>query len=1091
MSDQRENEVHKPLIADEVSSGSPELRPVDVKYANLAKLFIGCDRVIPADGLEMWGGGLDGKRGDKQKEFKADEAAVRVREVLQHQFPEVDQQVQILDAAIIFLDKLLTNVDPSDYDTVPLGQLDRFLSGFPQNIISRLGSDASAAVISEIFHIGTHAIEYHENKIKNSPPHWKEPFPNGALGTVAMLVGEAIPESIAGMGVNRDRVLAKIDNTAKTTSSYDLHEKVDLYHQINTSSRQLPDPGQLQEQMIQMEEALIKINPKIAEQKFKDDKVKILMETAEKVANSIPDTQVSAILDVLNESIKSELKHTVEVDPIAGHFLIDPGIKILARGIGIALERGSMTREQFENIVHIQTGVISEVIRQLNAQRIGRNDRETDDWKSIGLALDRNIVQRIIDVSSATQNQLTTEEITGWIRGSTTPIWWETWRMDGLMVTGEIIAHHYQKEQPSAEITDLIIRTLRTANEFPEMLYHRGALRLRDALFQADITLSATELSDALIEANRCYTVLRDDTEEVDHRPIRAPHNETRAIQMERGFEFAAGVEAFRERVLRAFLTDANKAVQITRGCALIEDAFRPNEFKERPTAKVQEIFSSFIDPMNIDTFMNGLTKIMEVYDQQATIGQRKLIIDAISFILRTKNPTETLIRLFEGQMHTIKSAAWFGRLVGDNKETLDMLDIEPALGLLTDKGEESNSEPNTEVALVLRNESMNLIPQITESSVPLGRALQAYMIAHGGGENGIRAVREKIGSLELHTTEDAQAFLPSLTQAMSRFLHVPMEELQGRMVSVKPIAGVIEQAAQENPIAGIILKISSIFGGAEVPHMSYAPQTDTIFVNEESHQDYSVDELGEEIAHWIREVARPYGEDSDPSVHEFFGFLGRRIVRAALDLPDVVTKPEDLAEALVDQVHEIAGQEIFHYIDTGFENSLRSTYAHLIGYVAASNIPLDQITPELVRMREQEIKDKYFSQYGLGEDWFIQEEQRLKEAFAKEVARLAIFPGRIVRLTTVHKPLKALYEAKTGKPLPADYVIDALQDGHLEELVRQAFIGEMKREQVDPSLWEEYSDQFMKEVRKKLLSAEGSDEFADDQGQQDLPEET
>lgn len=93
----------------------------------------------------------------------------------------------------------------------------------------------------------------------------------------------------------------------------------------------------------------------------------------------------------------------------------------------------------------------------------------------------------------------------------------------------------------------------------------------------------------------------------------------------------------------------------------------------------------------------------------------------------------------------------------------------------------------------------------------------------------GTQAVREKIGSLKLHTVEDANAFLPALIPAMSRFFHVPMEELIPKMVKVQPMTKVIEKVAEKNPIFGTILSISSMFGGSEVPPMSYSPHSNTM----------------------------------------------------------------------------------------------------------------------------------------------------------------------------------------------------------------------------------------------------------------------
>lgn len=988
---------------------------LEAQYSTLKTALADCDRLIPKQGLEIWDGGLHGTRMRKQKEFTPKGAVERVRRSLGARFTNPVEQTQILESTNNFLSLLASNVDPKDYDTVPLGQLDRFLAGYPNNMLSRLGENASAETMAEIVRIGTHTVEHHVEEKSKYPDGWPMFHPNGALGTAALLVGEAIPAAVANSKTNQRTILANFGQAAQSLSSYRLVDTIESYERFTAGSQKLSSPEEIQASMLQMESVIRDIDPEIVEHQFKQDQVQAIMDTVEAVTKALPDTTPQEVLTVINGAVTDRLKTVHESDRIAGHLFIGQGVKVVTRGVRTAIERGDFTMDKFIEVVNQQTEVTGEVVRQLNAGRTGRNDRETDDWRSIDMVLDRNVVQRIIDVSEATHGQLTTQEIITWIKGSRTPIWDETWRLEGMLVTAELVAKQAQNHGLSQESAGLVAQTIRPLDQLPGVAFNRGSLRVREFLLREGLKLPANELSGSLLAVHRSYADLLSDREAVDHQPIRAPESETRAIQLERGFEFASGVDLLRERILRAFLTDTNRATQITRGCALMEDVYRTNIFDERPFERVQEIFASFRDPVNIDTFLNGLGRLTDIYDEQGNIGQRQLVKDALAFVLNTDDPTETLIRLFEGNANSVRSAAWFGRLVGENKTNLSLLDSESAIAMLTTSNQnEGASLPSQSTELVHQATTTDLVSRVIDSSVSLGKALQAYMVAHGGGEEGLQAVKEKIGSLELSTAEDAQAFLPAIASAMSKFFHVSPAELQAHMVSVQPISGVINEAAKRNPIAGAILRISSVLGGGEVPHMAYAPGTNAIFINEKNPKNYSVDELGEEVAHWARELARPNEEDSDPAVHEFFGFLGRRIVRKALGLPDVTTKPEDLAEGIKGYQESILDAERFpSMIDTGFEARLRSTYAHLMGYVAASNIPLDEISDDLIRIGEQEVKNTYLNQYGLQEDWFRKEEQRIREFFRQQTRRASF--GEPVSEAALNKMLNALRDAQSG----------------------------------------------------------------------------
>ena len=746
------------------------------------------------------------------------------------------------------------------------------------------------------------------------------------------------------------------------------------------------------------------------EHQIEQEQIQSVLETVESVAQALPEADPAEITISLTDKIADKFNQVHQTDSIAAHLLIGQGTKAIARGIKSEAERGKIAADSFKETISKQVEVTGDTLVQFNAGR-GRhrgNDREADDWASIGLALDRNFIQRIIGVSFATKDSLTTKEIIGWIKGETSPLWNEAWRMEGILAAAETVAASAWIKSP-----ELVVELARDLNKLPGVI-HKDEVIIRDNLINGKLTLTPAELSQALLAANTQYSQLLANKEEVDHMP--RFRRETTAEQLERGFAFSSGLETLRERVLRAFLVDRNQASQLTRGIALVEDALTQDFFsKQRPFSQAQEVFASFIDPMNVNVFLNGLAKLMDIYDQQSSIGQRQLVKEALAFILKTDNPAETLVRILSGGNYSLRATAWFTRLTGDGEERLSLLDTEPALALLTVEP----PEPNQNKAIISSTTNTSLVAHIADPSAPLGKALQAFLVAQGGGEEGLAAVREKLGTLELNTAEDAQAFLTPIVQAMARFFNVPLTELQAHMVTIHPIAGTIDETAKRSKMAGAILKIASIFGSGEVPHMGYARKSNTIVVNEQSPIPFSVDELGEEIAHWVRETARPNGEDLDPAVHEFFGYLGRRIVRAALGMPDISTKPEDLAKTISGYQEQVLNVDQYEtMIDTGYLPRLRSTYEHLIGYVTASNVPLDQLTENLIRMGEAEVREQFLTKYGPGVEWFEAEERRTREFFEANKKHEDMFTSEvhISEQEVLEKMLAALSEAQHGR---------------------------------------------------------------------------
>lgn len=218
----------------------PPARPtLETQYKGLATSLARCDGLIPKKGLQVWKGGLHGNRVDKQKEFKAAGAVDHIRVVLKDRFPDQVQENQVVTAANDFLGKVASHLQDKYYETVPFGQLDRFLIGFPTNMLDRLGDHATADTVTRILQIGSTAIQHNMNNMKNLDryrPDARGDFMNSPLGNISLLVGEAIPEAVAHAGENAQAVLAKVTAAATTGTEYALKDLIEYYQKIRELS---------------------------------------------------------------------------------------------------------------------------------------------------------------------------------------------------------------------------------------------------------------------------------------------------------------------------------------------------------------------------------------------------------------------------------------------------------------------------------------------------------------------------------------------------------------------------------------------------------------------------------------------------------------------------------------------------------------------------------------------------------------------------------------------------------------------------------------------------------------------------------------
>ncbi len=216
-----------------VETGTPQ--PIEAQYETVGKLFTQAEQLIPTEGLETFEGGLHGKLVNRQKKFSASTTLVQLRTTLQDRFPEESEQGQIVDAASQFLERVSSNMTPGR-DIYTFGQLDRFLSEFPMNMIKRLGNNADAATISKIIQIGSTAYDKEAEELANLEDRYDSldrELLNRNCGIGSLLVGEAIPEAIANAGEDGQTLLAKFEEAARILPFSEFQDLVEFY-QTNT-----------------------------------------------------------------------------------------------------------------------------------------------------------------------------------------------------------------------------------------------------------------------------------------------------------------------------------------------------------------------------------------------------------------------------------------------------------------------------------------------------------------------------------------------------------------------------------------------------------------------------------------------------------------------------------------------------------------------------------------------------------------------------------------------------------------------------------------------------------------------------------------
>jgi hypothetical protein len=350
----------------------------------------------------------------------------------------------------------------------------------------------------------------------------------------------------------------------------------------------------------------------------------------------------------------------------------------------------------------------------------------------------------------------------------------------------------------------------------------------------------------------------------------------------------------------------------------------------------------------------------------------------------------------------TLGSLAWICRLA-DTDDRLDQT-VQGFLGQRMTSFSLPSGGKSAQTALVPVAGKEELALEQINNSQPLGAAIQVISEAVRHDPEVMGSVASALGKVELRTVEDAQTLAGPIIGSMAKFLGVDQEVLSQNMVTFRKASEIIDQVYEQNEVAGIIGMVSAITGGGPIPILSYSPARKEIIVNEEQMGGWTVDGLGEEMLHWVRDVVHPT-EAPNPVVDEFWGFLGRRIGRQALGIEDVKVDLSDCDRAIDRTVENILGRERYRYLDTGFAARLKGHIEHTVGYAAASNLDLSSLPPNLIQADDDSILNSHIQQYGPSEDWFISLIQRVRGAH-RQALRKDQITKRITPIDSVLGPI-------------------------------------------------------------------------------------
>ena len=297
---------------------------------------------------------------------------------------------------------------------------------------------------------------------------------------------------------------------------------------------------------------------------------------------------------------------------------------------------------------------------------------------------------------------------------------------------------------------------------------------------------------------------------------------------------------------------------------AMNEAWFKTKFFAEKKMSAFLEIPATEVGQAGLVLAMNNLA---EIYFKASEAWRQQFNQLAVYTMEHDELRTAFLLHLHQDtDAQTLTGLSWITRLSGANEQlgqTVRGFLGQRMEGLALPAGQTENGETAPETAMVLSGSNGVAIERVVNHGQPLGMAIQVISEAVDHDPATMHSVAEALGKVKLRTVEDAQAIAMPIINAISKFLGIDRQVLLDNMFEFRKTSGLVDQISERSKIGGFIAGVMSVMGGGPIPVLSFNLQENAIYINEEYADGWTVDGLGEEIAHWVRDTLHPNGEDN------------------------------------------------------------------------------------------------------------------------------------------------------------------------------------------------------------------------------------
>ncbi len=948
---------------------------------NLRQVLDYIDKNMPED-LEIWGNDPSGTRTARKKEFNANEVEASINEVVKIVGrDEEDQERLRIQFANIYeqsFHKLYipTEDDPNRwrYDEVPAGLVDRFLVKFPQELQKAVEGKTEAREISgtilEITNTGLNKIHQTTEEERPDLGEWQISFLNSHLpfDTSDVTVAALQLTSYVRGGLDSD-TKAKLDFITEV-KKHGNDERFNS-HDLKTFSERGIFIKAAEDILQEHVDTLPVLNNYVL--RLVEERPQLFVDISKETMIAIARTAQDVALHTgvnPTDAIKMIEEQTIDIggkDNMGSIMFVKYGLPALARATrskGYTLEQAKAFSQLTADYFHtangnrkleegyldmrgfVEDGLIAQLLEipvDGFAQEVIHDAYDSDKEKAaLAISNTRNALNMIIayqTISNMTGNPVSPQVIVDFyhevIKTEKLP-----WGLIGLRknLNAEKAGIH-----PNNSGKDHFLAVLK---QIPNYDYsHENVINLG-----LDVGSKSKYLS---------------------------------ALTLEQGLE-----------------QDPETFAYYIEGLGILDNSLRHSIGKK----EFVEFMPQPDNPEGKKALVIAVANLAKIYRQTTTETQRDRMDELFKYILKSDQlrvPFFTHL-YYGGNSETMQSLSWVTRLASTDQNSANgettsiglqekvndflsevLLDSQFTLPEPKDELKPELQDPTTK-----RNDTAITLVKRVDTSMPLGRAISVIATADNSLETA-QQIADALGKVELHSIEDAKTLSGPIIASFIKYLDLDPEVLRERMFTFKSGEEIVDEISEQSPVAGMIAGISSLFGGGPLPTLAYAPESNNIIITEKHFGGYQADGLGEEVMHWVRDTVTN-GEHNNPVVQEFWGFVGRRIARAALKTTDTHVEPNNFEEAITDAAEHILRVERpgTSMIDIGYRSQLKNIFLHSIGYVAGSNVDLDKLPKALIRESDDLLIDNFVREYGPKQEWFekvINQMRTLHEEKTKE----------------------------------------------------------------------------------------------------------